>query len=51
MTDSLLLPHEIGWISYSVRACSRCGGELRPNGGTGRRAWRCGVCNRTARAR
>jgi len=51
MTDSLLLPSEIGWISSSVRSCSRCGGELRPNRGTGRRAWRCEVCDRTARAR
>ena len=49
MTDSLLLPHEIGWVSYSVRSCSRCSGEMRPADGTGRRAWRCEVCNRTAR--
>jgi tRNA(Ile2) C34 agmatinyltransferase TiaS len=51
MTDSLLLPHEIGRISYSIRSCSRCSGELQPNGGTGRRAWRCAVCDRTARDR
>ena len=48
MTDSLLLPHEIGRISYSVRSCSRCGGELHPHA-SGRRAWRCAVCQRTAR--